>query len=291
MLHRPAFKPYFHVEQVAEDGTFLLSELGHFVLFGAPNNLVASAIDGRRTADEIVDSLVDRVTMEELYLSLATLERDGYLIESDPDAHRAEAALWASLGVDSRVARERAEQATVGARSTSGPVPASVKVALARAGLRISQDATVSLVFTDDYLRPELLEINEEHIRTGRPWLLVKPEGAYTWLGPIFVPGRTACWRCLEHRLRANREVESLLERRGRTGPFPVSLAALPATIDATIELAALQLRMFVSAGETSVLLSRIVTMNWATLEQRSHTVVRRPQCETCGDAFFGAEQ
>ena len=287
MLHRPAFKPYFHIEPVEHEGTFLLSEHGHFVLFGEHNALVAAAIDGRRTSDEIVDSLTGEATMEELYLSLATLERDGYLIEADPDTGPQEAAFWAGLGIDSRTARERAEQSTVALRTASGAAVGDAALALEHAGLAVAattEKPAATLVLTDDYLRPELEEINAEHLHAQRPWMLVKPEGAFAWLGPIFVPGQSACWRCLAERLRGNREVESLIERKGATGPFPLARAAMPATVASTLELAALHLRTFLSAGSESVLTSQLVTSNWATLDLRRHAVVRRPQCEACGD-------
>jgi bacteriocin biosynthesis cyclodehydratase domain-containing protein len=290
VLNRPAFKAYFHVEPVAEDGTFLLSEHGHYVLFGESNALVASAIDGRRTADEIVDSLAGKATMQELYLSLATLERDGYLVESDPGADRPEAAFWAGLGVDSRAARERSAQRAVDLRSIAHAATADARRSLERAGLRVTDPAddgdaiAASLVLTDDYLRDELAAINDEHLRAGRPWMLCKPEGAYAWLGPIFVPGRTACWHCLAERLRGNREVEGLIERRGRSGPFPVALAAMPATVSATLELAALHLRTFLGADGASELTEQVVVSNWGRLDLRKHRVTRRPQCTACGD-------
>jgi len=291
MLHRPAFKPYFHLEPVEQEGTFLLSEHGHFVLFGAQNALVAAAIDGQRTADEIVDSLAGQAPMEELYLSLATLERDGYLVEADPGADQAEAAFWAGLGIDSRTARELGEQSIVALRSTVG-LTDDARLALERAGLRVAtsqqeQEAggvAATLVLTDDYLRPELAEINAEHLKAGRPWMLVKPEGAFAWLGPILLPGRSPCWRCLAERLQANREIESLIERSGRPGPFPLARAAMPATVAATLELAALHLRTFLSAGGASVMTTQLVTSNWATFDLRRHPVLRRPQCTACGD-------
>jgi len=288
VLSRPAFKPYFHVERVDDEGTFLLSEHGHYVLFGDTNALVASAIDGRRTADEIVDSLAGSATMQELYLSLATLERDGYVVESDPDAELGEAAFWAGLGVGSRSARERSEEATIELRSTSGSGHDDARRALERAGLRVAEpgsgDVAATLVLTDDYLRSDLEAINDEHLRAGRPWMLCRPQGAYAWLGPMFVPGRTACWQCLAERVRGNREVESLIERHGRSGPFPVALASMPATVAATLELAALHLRTFLATGGASELADQVVVSNWGTLDLRKHRVIRRPQCAACGD-------
>ena len=77
MLHRPAFKPYFHLEPVNEEGIFLLSEHGHYVVTGPLNQLVVPLIDGMRNADEIADALSGRAKMEDVYYALAVLERNG----------------------------------------------------------------------------------------------------------------------------------------------------------------------------------------------------------------------
>jgi oxazoline/thiazoline synthase len=142
----------------------------------------------------------------------------------------------------------------------------------------------VSLVVVDDYLQPELERVNAEQLASGRPWLLVKPRGFYVWIGPLFVPGQTACWRCLEQRLRANREVEGFVERRSGRGPVATSVAALPATEGLALQLAALQLALELGSAHPTPLRSRIVTVSGAALQQQEHVVVRRPQCPACGD-------
>jgi bacteriocin biosynthesis cyclodehydratase domain-containing protein len=285
VLYRPAFKPYFHVERVEGEGVFLLSEHGHFVLFGPVNELVAPAIDGRRTSDEIVDGLVGEASMQELYLALASIERDGYLIEADAETPRPEAAFWAGLGAEPREARSATLERTASVRCLDSHTEDTVRAALEHLGVRVVEDGDATLVVADDYLNPELARINDEHMEAGRPWLLVKPRGFYTWIGPLFAPGRTACWRCLEHRLRGNREVESFIERRGAAGPFDTSVAATPASTTVAIELAALHLSMCLADLDSPVLESRIVTANWAALDAHPHTVLRRPQCPCCGDS------
>ena len=69
-------------------------------------------------------------------------------------------------------------------------------------------ESDVTVVVTDDYLRPALAAWNASSLASGRPWLLVKPVGIETWIGPVFVPGQTACWECLAQRLRGHRKLE-----------------------------------------------------------------------------------
>lgn len=283
MLERPAFRPYFNVAPVPGEGTFLLSENAHFVLFGGVTEHVAGAIDGRRTADEIADVLSGCAGMQDVYLTLATLERDGYLTEGDPAAPRDEAAFWATLGTSWRAARDRLDARAVAVHCLDRTATDVAVAALGSLGVSTASDADASLVVTDDYLRPELDEIDRDHREAGRPWILAKPQGSRAWVGPLFVPGRTACWHCLADRLRENREVEAFIESKRGTAPPPTATAALASTRRLAVELAALQLCVLLGAGQ-SPLSSRIVTLNWHGLEQHNHAVARRPQCPACGD-------
>ncbi|HEX8122285.1 MAG TPA: TOMM precursor leader peptide-binding protein [Solirubrobacteraceae bacterium] len=288
MLHRPSFKPHFHVEPVERDGIiFLLSEQGHFVIFGEADAAVASAIDGRRTADQVVDRACDTRQLHELYFALLSLERNGYLSEADHDAPRDEAAFWAACGTEYRRARTRIARRQVGLTCLAVRGGHEAREALERLGISISEDPVdgeVELVVVDDYLHPALEAVNQRHLDSGRPWLIVKPHGMYSWVGPMFAPGQSACWRCVADRLRGNREVESYIERQGASGPFPVSVAALPASIAAVIQLAAVQVLALLGSEHDSTLRSRMLTLSWPRLDQEAHAVTRRPQCPACGD-------
>src|SRR3569833_3311453 len=80
--------------------------------------------------------------------------------------------------------------------------------------MQLSPTGSGWLVATEDYLDPRLEASNRMALQDGNPWLLFKPDGVNIWVGPYFVPGRTACWSCLAARLRDNREVESYLRAR-----------------------------------------------------------------------------
>ena len=86
---------------------------------------------------------------------------------------------------------------------------------------------------TDDYLRPELEALNEASLETGRPWLLVKAMGHEVWIGPLFVPGKTGCYRCLSVRLARNRPHQRFVTEKNKLPePLPLALAGTSATID-----------------------------------------------------------
>ena len=159
------------------------------------------------------------------------------------------------------------------------------------------------MVLTDDYLQPELAAINQQALESQQSWLLVKPVGSVLWLGPVFVPGETGCWDCLAHRLRGNREVEASVLRQkqaqqGRNGHLmgclPTARATLPSTLQTGLQFAATEIAKWVvkhhvnatAPGTTRfpTLDGKIVTFNQTILDLKSHILIKRPQCRTCGD-------
>jgi bacteriocin biosynthesis cyclodehydratase domain-containing protein len=165
-----------------------------------------------------------------------------------------------------------------------------LRAALGAHDLSIGEPARLLVVATDDYLREGLREINREALAAGRSWLLAKPVGALLWLGPLFHPGRTACWVCLAQRLRANRAVDGYLRgRTARSEPVPVSRAASPATVQLGCALAARDAARWIDEGVFSGGEGALVTVDVRTWETRRHVVVRRPQCPACGDPAAGS--
>ena len=66
-------------------------------------------------------------------------------------------------------------------------------------GLRLGsqEESVLWVVLAADYLLPGLEELNAVALAFNKPWLLIKPNGLTPWIGPLFVPGVTACWKCL----------------------------------------------------------------------------------------------
>ncbi len=57
MIDRPRLKGFYHWEQVGPDTVFLLAETGCNVLHGKMFCQVVPLLDGKNTADDIVDRL------------------------------------------------------------------------------------------------------------------------------------------------------------------------------------------------------------------------------------------
>lgn len=285
MLHRPQFKPHLRVTAVENEGTFVLSELGHHVLTGPLTDLVVPLIDGERTADAIADELLPKAPMEHVYYTLAMLRREGHLVESSADLTTERAAFWSAIGCEPALAEQRLRAQTVAVRTVGAADGGALRDALAADAIAVTDsDAHLTVVVTDDAACPELEAINAAHLASGRPWLMVKPGGIITQLGPLYVPGVTGCWECLAQRLRANREVEAFIERKSGKAPQPVSVAQTAATAGYAVALAAAHVAIFLGRGDDPTLAGTVVTTNLAMMHTDRHLLVRRPQCPACGE-------
>ena len=184
-----------------------------------------------------------------------------------------------------------------------------------------SADSALTVVLTDDYLHPDLATLNRHQVQTGQPWILVKPLGSVLWLGPVFQPGVTGCWHCLAQRLEGNREVEASIQRQkhaaaqsndnshpGNGNPplhsyLPTARSTLPSTLQTGLQFAATEIAKHLVLAPSpsrpgpsspcsplsprpslSPLSSTLLTLNYRTLDFKTHTLNRRPQCPTCGD-------
>jgi ribosomal protein S12 methylthiotransferase accessory factor len=291
MIFRPRFKHHFFPEITASGRVFLLSETGHFLLQGESIRSLAPLLDGRRTTAEIIEQLRGRREPIEVLEALAYLEQKGYLVEATPEVPRAEAAFWEIAAPETRTAARALSAATVAVRAYGG-VDVEPLAALLRAlGVAIGDDAALTVVLADDYLRAELADEDRAARGSGRPWLLVKPVGVEPWIGPLFVPGRTGCWSCLAHRLRTARTIERHLHENERVdGPLHVTVASLPSTRLTALAAAATEIARWIARGESAALEGKVVTLSALSIETASHPLTRRPQCDVCGDpaAFTG---
>ena len=138
------------------------------------------------------------------------------------------AAYWASLGLPPETAEKNLQKCRVRIQSIDVQGATELGAALSGLGVRVvkrSADLTVTLV--NDYLEGRLAELNRQHLSDRTPWLLVQPSGIFPLVGPVFSPGKSACWTCLADRMKRNREIKALLDR--RQAPLRRRFASRPA--------------------------------------------------------------
>jgi ribosomal protein S12 methylthiotransferase accessory factor len=287
MLRRPIVHPFYRPHAL-EEGLALQGETGAVVVLrGRIHAAVAPLADGTRTVDEIVTAAkAARIEPAEAYYALALLEQKGYLVEADglDDVERRRAAAyWRAAEADDDAPR-RLAAAAVSVRAVGAADAAACEAALEAVGVRAAATGDLDVVVTDDYLRPELGEINEAALASGRRWLLAKTIGAELWLGPVFTPGDGPCWRCLERRLADNREVETYVAlRSGHGAALAPAVSALPSTLALGAQMVATAAAHELAAPGPSRLHGALVTLDTRTWDSREHVLVRRPQCPVCG--------
>jgi ribosomal protein S12 methylthiotransferase accessory factor len=285
MLIRPKFRPHLRVEVVPGEGVFLLSDGRHVLLRGRLYELLAPCLDGRTTTDEVCEHLGDRASPAEVYFALNQLERKEYLCDGDGGLPPGQAALWSSQAIVPTTAASRLAGSVVQVRGL-GVAVAPLPELLRSLSVRVGEEGVGSfdVVLTDSYLRDELADLNASALRSGRPWLLARPTGRQVWVGPLFRPGVTGCWRCLAERLRANAPVPAYLRERNGHTITPISdLAHTPATEQVAFGLVANAAATWIVRQALPELDGRIQTLDLATWKLQEHSLTRLPFCEACG--------
>jgi ribosomal protein S12 methylthiotransferase accessory factor len=286
MINVPRFKAHLQTEELPDEGVFVLSEKGATLLRGRLYGVIAPLIDGRRSADDIVDQLDRRLTPAEVYHALSQLERNGYLAEANGCGANGTEAFWTMQEINPGDAAQRLAVTTVVVISLAGLEVSPLLTALGELHVRAGDRGQLGVVLTDDYLRAGLDGYNREALSSGRSWLLVKPVGCQIWIGPVFVPHKTGCWECLVQRLRRNREAESFLQtKKGRVEPFPLPRADTPTTRAVAWNLAATEIARWIARGASPDLEGRILTVNVLDWKTQTHVLPRQPHCPACGDS------
>ncbi len=289
MLKRPRFHPHLRVETVPGEGVFLLSPSQQVLLRGRLYELIAPHLDGG-TADELCEKLQDRASAAEVFYTLEQLERKKYLCEEESLLSEGEAAHWSSQGIAPATAVGRLAARPIAVQAFG--VDAGPFVDLLRSlHVRVVDGEPPSVILTDSYLRPEIEDCNAAALSSGRPWLLVRPLGRQVWIGPLFRPGTTGCWRCLTQRLRANTPISSYLEGRQGHAAIAEDRAATPATVRVAQAFAANAVAAWIVHGELPELDGKLQTYDVVSWKLQTHTLARLPFCPACGQATRGNEE
>ncbi|WP_240807988.1 TOMM precursor leader peptide-binding protein [Polyangium spumosum] len=276
------FAPHVRPARLGTEGLVLLGEHDEEILQGRLYALVAPLVDGIRTNAQIIAALRGRATAVEVYYTLTLLERSGYLTPASL-VPPGEDAFWRSLGASGEAATERLSGTPVTVEALAGLDSSPFCESLRAAGARVGAGARLRVVLVGDYLAPELAEIHRQALAEGLCWVPVKPSGAAPWMGPVFHAGGP-CWDCIAFRIRANRPVQTSLER---DGALPASSSPRPASsagLAAAHAFAALVIARWITGGGWSEIEDHVCVLDFGRLTLEKHAAQRRPQCPTCGD-------
>ena len=282
LIERPILAPHLEFRPIDERTVLLVSETTNTALYGQRYLDLLPLMDGTRSRHEIAASLSGTHSPIEVQAALASLAAKRHIVSGEFSLKPETAAFWSMLGVSPRFAEERLGEARVALVGDDRALARQLE----RMGVAVATEfPTLTVAITDDYLDQGFAETNRLHIDSGLAWMLVKPGGAQPLIGPVFQPGGDgACWACLEHRLRGNREVDAFLRNVFNRGAPILPNSAAPAFVDAIYGLAAVEIAKWHVLGSATWIDRHAISLDAWYLSSESHPVMRRPQCFVCGD-------
>ena len=277
------FAPNFSVYLVPPSTVCLYSEDRKFFLRGALYCALAPAIAAGKSVLELVNELEREFPADKVDEALQRLSERGFIVSKARATSGVTAAFWASLGLSPQTARNKLEKLPVRIQSLEVDGGDELSAALTRLGVVVTKrSAPLTVVLVNDYLDESLAELNRQHLLNETPWLLVQPSGIFPLVGPVFRPGKSACWLCLAERMKRNREVKAFLDRTGADRVVTSSLSSASFG-QSGIQLAALEIAKAIATDFRTELHDHIVSLDLLGSSIVKHYVAARPQCPACG--------
>jgi bacteriocin biosynthesis cyclodehydratase domain-containing protein len=279
----PRFAQNFTVYVLPPDVVCLYSEDRKFFLYGELYCALATAIGAGRSFRVLVRELKQDFPSDKIHEALERLVKRRFIVPTSRSSVGVTAAYWASLGLPPETAERNLQKFRVRIQSIDVQGATELGAALSGLGVRVvkrSADLTVTLV--SDYLEGRLAELNRQHLSDHTPWLLVQPSGIFPLVGPVFIPGKSACWTCLAERMKRNREVKAFLDRR-QARCVAVSPLARDMFGQSAIQLAAVEIAKAIATDFRTDLRDHLISLDLLGSTIVKHYVAARPQCPTCG--------
>ena len=271
------------VHLLPPDVVCLYSEDRKFFLHGELYYAMAPAIAAGQSVQKLVCKLEQNFPSDKIYEALQRLRDRHFIVPKSRSYESVAAAYWSSLGLSPGTAEKNLKNVRVRVHSIDVQGLQKLSDALRELGVRLtkrSADLTVTLV--NDYLEGALAEVNRQHLSDQTSWLLVQPSGIFPLVGPVFRPGKSACWSCLAERMKRNREVKAFLDRKKSS-----SVATSPLTRntfgETGIQLAAVEIAKAIATGFRTELRDHILSLALLGSTVMTHYVAIRPQCPKCG--------
>lgn len=276
------FSPNFSVYVLPPDVVCLYSQERKFFLRGALYCALAERIGAGEGPDAARHALSAEFPVAAIDEAFRRLLDRGFVIPGGGSDDLA-TAYWASLGLPPDVAAENLQKISVKIETLGVGGAKELEEALRSFGVQIAKragDLTVALV--GDYLDSQLEEFNRQRLELKQEWLLVQPSGIFLLVGPIFSPGKSACWRCLSDRMKWNLQVKAFLDRKEARCVAASPLRANPLGRSG-VGIAAAEIGKAIASGFRTDLHQHIVSLDIMGSTIARHYLPARPQCPCCG--------
>jgi bacteriocin biosynthesis cyclodehydratase domain-containing protein len=279
----PQFAPNYSVYVLPPDAVCFYSEDRKFFLHGELFCIVADAIAAGKSFGQIVREQTKKFPADVVDQAIKWLIDRRYIVPKRQTAVDAAAGYWATLGIPLEMAAKNLQKCKVRIQSVDAKGAKQLGAALRKLGVRVvDRSADLTVVLVNDYLEGQLEPLNRQHLSDRTPWLLVQPSGVFPLVGPVFSPGKGPCWTCLAERMKRNREVRAMLDRR-QARRVAVSPLAKDSLGYSGIELAAVEIAKAIASDFRTPLNDHLVSLDLSGPTIVKHYVPRRPQCPSCG--------
>ena len=288
-MERPLLKPWYRLS--LEDGGAVLRYAGSVLEFegAAAKRLLPHLLpllDGTRTVDEVVEELGDAVRPAIEHALSLLRAHDLITAGAPPDAAaggRRTADLLAAVDAAGRTPEElhaRLVAVEVRVLGTGPPSELVARVLQASNVLAVDQlgwddDAPADGLVVAVPASEELPELAAWNRRALGPWLQVLPfDGRLAAIGPVIVPGQTACHECFL--LRRDSTIAPWPDRTQGGHPGSPALDAVVAGLAAHVAL------RWLAAGELADAGVLLAVDPGPELRCTRHFVHRVPRCPVC---------
>ena len=239
---------------------------------------------GKFSTQELAQNFLNRSDFISIFKIISSFEWKGFIREGDSSFSSEQTAYWEQLGFDIERLKRVLSEKSIQIHTVGNVEDTVLKNICVETGIRISTDpSSITIVITDDYSHNSLKELNKKFIKEKKTWLMVQPTGVETMIGPIFVPGQTACWECLHHRLMINQPFKQFYKSTGYTEDHQIK-AEHPIANRITSNMVAMEIIQWLYGEKNHKLEGKIVSFDTRTMQSTYHTVTKRPQCKACGD-------
>ena len=290
LVKTPVLAPHIEFRRIEDGQVLLVSESFNTLLHGRIHCDLLPLLDGHRSHQDVTAALAGEHAALDVEAELVALASRGYIVSGEYAMERGRAAFWSSLGASPRWAEERLSASRVLIDGDDGRLARRLEAM----GVAVGADHPALSVFVcADYLEKRHAAINQRHLASGVPWMLIRPAGVKPLFGPVFRPAEQgACWACLAYRLRSHQEVHNLLRNLAGDDAAFLPCAAEPAIQDAVYGLVAAEIAKWLVFDELAPIHQQAISLDVVRLKSEYHPTLRRPQCFDCGDeAFYSADR
>jgi ribosomal protein S12 methylthiotransferase accessory factor len=190
----PQFAPNFTVYVQAPNAVCLYSESRKFFLHGELYCALVAAIGkGGHSFRELARELGQNFPPDKVDEALKRLVERRYIMTTSSSSSSPAAAYWASLGLPPAFSEANLKKTTVRIQSIDVQGGKELGSVLKDFGVRlVNRSPELTVILVSDYLDERLAALNDEHLASGKPWLIAQPSGTVPLVGPVLTPGKGA---------------------------------------------------------------------------------------------------